>query len=408
MIILGIETSCDETSVAVLKDQTILSNVISSQIKVHAAFGGVVPELASRHHLDNIGWVLQEAIAQAGVTQEQIEGIGVTYGPGLVGSLLVGLNTAKALAYAWKISYVGVNHLEAHLHSIFLEHPETELPMLSIIASGGHTSLYYVKSKDDYELLGQTRDDAIGEAFDKVGKLLGLGYPGGPVIDRIAERKGVNPIGLSKAKFGEDTYDFSYSGIKTAVLHYSQKNQVVPYDGSEIYSEAIIDICKSFQTVAIEMLMDPLIKAYQRMKPKSVSFSGGVACNSYLRERAELWGNQQNVPVYFPSMVLSTDNAAMIAAVAHHKLSQGNQKRHGFERRPQPEILTLQRKDATTQSKIFLSLRLCVNELSGEEFLIRDTKREVHLSDFPLSVFQDQHPGHTSIFCDAASSKPCG
>ena len=323
MIVLGIETSCDETSVAVLQDQNILSNVISSQIQVHERYGGVVPELASRHHLDNIGWVLQDAIAQAGVTAGQIEGIGVTYGPGLVGSLLVGLNVAKALAYAWKIPYVGVNHLEAHLHSIFLEHPEAQLPMLSIIASGGHTSLYHLQTKDEYDLLGETRDDAIGEAFDKVGKLLGLGYPGGPVIDKIVAGKGGNPIGLSKAQFGEETYDFSYSGIKTAVLHYSRKNNVSPHDGSTVIPEVIVDICKSFQTVAIEMLLDPLKKAYQRLRPRAVSFSGGVACNTYLRSQAEIWGKQNQVPVYFPSPVLSTDNAAMIAAVAIHKLSSG-------------------------------------------------------------------------------------
>jgi N6-L-threonylcarbamoyladenine synthase len=323
MIVLGIETSCDETSVAVLQDQKILSNVISSQVKVHEMYGGVVPELASRHHLDNIGWVLQDALTQAGVTRTQIEGIGVTYGPGLVGSLLVGLNLAKALAYAWKIPFVGVNHLEAHLHSIFLEHPEAQLPMLSIIASGGHTSLYYLQTKDEYKLLGETRDDAIGEAFDKVGKLLGLGYPGGPVIDRIVAGRAGNPIGLSKAQFGEDTYDFSYSGIKTAVLHYSQKNNIVPHDGSAVVAETIVDICKSFQTVAIEMLMDPMKKAHQRLKPRAISFSGGVACNTYLRAQAEAWGKEQNTQVYFPSLVLSTDNAAMIAAVAMHKLSSG-------------------------------------------------------------------------------------
>jgi N6-L-threonylcarbamoyladenine synthase len=323
MIVLGIETSCDETSVAILRDQKILSNVISSQVKVHETYGGVVPELASRHHLDNIGWVLQDALKQADVSQKEIDGIGVTYGPGLVGSLLVGLNLAKALAYAWKIPYVGVNHLEAHLHSIFLEHPDAELPMLSIIASGGHTSLYHLQTRDEYRLLGETRDDAIGEAFDKVGKLLGLGYPGGPVIDRIVSGRAGNPIGLSKAHFGEDTYDFSYSGIKTAVLHHSQKNNVRPHDGSAVVPEPIVDICKSFQTVAIEMLLDPMKKAYHRLKPRAVSFSGGVACNTYLRAQAEAWGKDNNVPVYFPSLVLSTDNAAMIAAVAIHKLSSG-------------------------------------------------------------------------------------
>jgi len=323
MIILGIETSCDETSAAVLDNQNILSNVISSQIKVHEAYGGVVPELASRHHLNNIGWVLSEALARAGVQVNQIEGIGATYGPGLVGSLLVGLNTAKAMSFALKVPFVGVNHLEAHLHSVFLEHPAAELPMLSVIASGGHTSLYYIQSKDEYRLLGETRDDAVGEAFDKVAKLLGLGYPGGPIIDRLADKQASNSPGFTKANFGEDTYDFSYSGIKTAVLHHVRKNRIQPYPGSGESSNEIIEICKSFQTVAIQMLMDPLRKAASRLSPHSISFSGGVACNSFLRLKAFEWGAMQNVPVYFPSLILSTDNAAMIAAVAHHKLSRG-------------------------------------------------------------------------------------
>jgi len=193
MVVLGIETSCDETSVAVLDGNRILSNVVLSQVKVHEAFGGVVPELASRHHLDNIGWVLEEAVRRSGQSSNTIEGIGATYGPGLVGSLLVGLNVAKAVSYAWNIPFVGVNHLEAHLHSIFLENPEAELPMLCVIASGGHTSLYHLKTKDEYEILGGTRDDAVGEAFDKVAKLLGLGYPGGPVIDRL----GVGTVGVA-------------------------------------------------------------------------------------------------------------------------------------------------------------------------------------------------------------------
>ena len=320
---LGIETSCDDTSVALLNGNQILSNVVSSQVKIHQIYGGVVPELASRHHLDNINWVLHQAVEQAGLDSNNIEGIGVTYGPGLVGSLLVGLNAAKALAYAWQIPFVGVNHLEAHLHSVFLEHPQAELPMLCIIASGGHTSLYHLKTKDEYELLGETRDDAIGEAFDKVAKLLGLGYPGGPIIDRIADRVGANEIGLSKANFGEETYDFSYSGIKTAVLYYVQKKKVPLYSGGPPYPEEIVRICRSFQTIAIEMLLEPLKRACSRLKPRSVSFSGGVACNSYLREQARLWGESAGLPVYFPSLMLSTDNAAMIAAVAHHKLMRG-------------------------------------------------------------------------------------
>lgn len=323
MIVLGIETSCDDTSVAVLKEDRILSNIVSSQVKVHEKFGGVVPELASRHHLDNISWVVEEALRESGLKSEDIQGIGATYGPGLVGSLLVGLNFAKAMAFAWNVPFVGINHLEAHLHSIFLEHPTAQLPMLSAIVSGGHTSLYHLKSRTEFELLGQTRDDAIGEAFDKVAKLLGLGYPGGPVIDRLANKVAENKPGLTKANFGYDTYDFSYSGIKTAILHYVDRNRIEPYSGNGPVPEEIVTICRAFQTVAVEMLMDAVKKATLRLRPQSISFSGGVACNSYLRQVAPQWGQEQNLPVYFPSPILSTDNAAMIAAVAHFKLSNG-------------------------------------------------------------------------------------
>lgn len=329
MIVLGIETSCDETSAALVDGTRILSNVISSQVKVHEKFGGVVPELASRHHLANITPVLRQTFRDAGITTNTVEVIGATYGPGLVGSLLVGLNTAKALSCAWHVPFVGVNHLEAHLHSIFLDHPQAEMPMLSVIASGGHTSLYFVNTKDDYKMLGQTRDDAIGEAFDKVAKLLGLGYPGGPVIDRIAQKQASNVLGLKRPNFGHDTYDFSYSGLKTAVLYHVHRNNIPEFGGrnSELgeaaYPESIREICRSFQTMAIEILMEPLRKAASRLRPQSVSFSGGVACNSYLREVAHQWGREKGIPVYFPSMVLSTDNAAMVAAVAQHKISQG-------------------------------------------------------------------------------------
>lgn len=336
MRILGIETSCDETSASVLQDGRILSNVVSSQSKIHEKYGGVVPELASRHHLDNIAWVLREALVQAQVEPTSLEGIGVTYGPGLVGSLLVGLNVAKALAFGWNIPFVGINHLEAHLHSVFLEHPAAELPMLAVIASGGHTSLYYLENKDSYRLLGETRDDAIGEAFDKVAKLLGLGYPGGPIIDRLAEKSAGNTISLQMANFDSDTYDFSYSGIKTAVLYHVHRNKIEPYSGDGKYSREIVEISRSFQTVAIEMLLGPLKKAATRLRLNSVSFSGGVAANSYLRATATEWGKQEKIPVYFPSLLLSTDNAAMIAAVAHHKLSQGI--RHGMNLNAEPNL----------------------------------------------------------------------
>lgn len=195
--------------------------------------------------------------------------------------------------------------------------------MLCVIASGGHTSLYHLRTKDEYELLGETRDDAAGEAFDKVAKMIGLGYPGGPVIDRLADRQSSNRVGLTRANFGSETYDFSYSGIKTAVLYYISKHAIAPYDGSGSPSPEIVEICRSFQTVAVKMLLDPLQRAALRLRPRSVSFSGGVACNSYLRQEAVKWGTKAGIPVYFPSLILSTDNAAMIAAVAKHKLSQG-------------------------------------------------------------------------------------
>jgi N6-L-threonylcarbamoyladenine synthase len=336
MIVLGIETSCDETSAAIVNSDCILSNVISSQVKVHEKYGGVVPELASRHHLDNISLVVQEAFQQAGLKSENIEGIGATYGPGLVGSLLVGLNFAKAMSLAWKVPFVGINHLEAHLQSVFLEHPHAELPMLCIIASGGHTSIYHLKSRGEYELLGQTRDDAIGEAFDKVAKLLGLGYPGGPVIDRLANQVAENKPGFNKANFGYDTYDFSYSGIKTSVLHYVDRNKIQPYNGNGPVPEEIVIICRAFQTVAMDMLMDSVKKATLLFKPRSISFSGGVACNSYLRLIGPQWGDEQKIPVYFPSPVLSTDNAAMIAAVAHYKLTRGI--RHSLDLNAEPSL----------------------------------------------------------------------
>jgi len=334
MIILGIETSCDDTSVAVLDGSRIRSNLVSSQVKVHEKYGGVVPELASRHHLDNISWVLDEAVRQADLDDTGVDGIGVTYGPGLVGSLLVGLNVAKGLSYSWSIPFVGVNHLEAHLHSVFLERPDAELPMLCVIASGGHTSLYHLKTKDDYELLGETRDDAVGEAFDKVAKMLGLGYPGGPVIDRLADRLSSKKLGLKRANFGSETYDFSYSGIKTAVLYYIRRQAIEPDNGSGNPSAEIVEICRSFQTMAIEMLLDPLRRAALRLRPRSVSFSGGVACNSYLREEAARWSQETGIPAYFPSLILSTDNAAMIAAVAQYKLGRGIRSRLSLNAEP--------------------------------------------------------------------------
>ena len=351
MLILGIESSCDETAAAVLRDgKCILSNVIGSQVAVHKKYGGVVPELASRHHLENIIPIVNAAFQEAGVAQESIGGIAVTQGPGLVGSLLVGVNYAKALSFTLNIPLVAVNHLEGHIYSVPLELARSEalrgiaetdwrelFPALCLIVSGGHTSLYWVESLEHpsrFELVGRTRDDAAGEAFDKVARLLHLGYPGGPIIDRLSVKGNSRAVNLPVSKISDGKLDFSFSGIKTAVLRYVQTHLQKEVDEMASHRneqnfhdrlpQPVYDLIASFQRTVIEMLFDKTSRAAELQHPRSILVSGGVACNSLLRDRFREGFAKQNIPVHFPSPILSTDNAAMIAAAGYSKLIAGH------------------------------------------------------------------------------------
>ncbi len=329
MITLGIESSCDETAAALLGDGgEILSSVVSSQVEVHRDYGGVVPELASREHVDNICTVVDEALARASLTVQDVGGIGVTRGPGLVGALLVGLTYAKSLAYALDVPWVGVNHLEGHLQSIFLEHPAAELPALSLVVSGGHTNLYHYRGPDDFALLARTRDDAAGEALDKLSKLLGLGYPGGPVIDRLAPHGNPKAVPFAIPRISDGSLDFSFSGIKTAALRHVQQEGIEALtperalDPGEV-PRPVLDLVSSYQRRVVDQLLDRLEKSLASRDVRSVQISGGVSCNSELRRRAAERFGDQGLPVYFPRPSLTTDNAAMIAAAAQRRLRAG-------------------------------------------------------------------------------------
>ncbi len=317
-LLLAIETSCDETAAAVVQNgKNLLSNVVASQIEIHSKYGGVVPELASRHHLEAIVPTVSEALDEAGVTMSDIDGIAVTQGPGLVGSLLVGFSFAKAMAEACDIKLTGVNHIQAHLFSIFLGEDQPDFPFLGLVVSGGHTSLYMVKSFFSLELIGQTRDDAAGEAFDKVAKILGLAYPGGPVIGQLAEKGNPEAFSLPRAKLPKTPYDFSFSGLKTAVLTLVKKLSSEP---SEI---PIPDICASFQEAVVDVLVEKSIKAAQDFNLKSIVIAGGVAANSRLRQKMTAACQSKGIASYFPPVELCMDNAAMIGIVGHKQLQAG-------------------------------------------------------------------------------------
>jgi N6-L-threonylcarbamoyladenine synthase len=324
MLVLGIETSCDETAAAVVHDgRKIVSSVVASQIKTHERFGGVVPELASREHLDKIVPIVEEAFRRANVTQNEIDGIAVTNGPGLVGSLLVGVSYAKAMAFALNKPLVGVNHIEGHIYSVCFENPPVEHPALALIVSGGHTNLFFVPEPGKYKVVGRTRDDAAGEAFDKVAKMLGLGYPGGPVIERLAREGNPHAVKFALPRMGDNRPDFSFSGLKTAVTRHVRESGLQPMQNGGEPSQAIKDLAASFQSTVIRSLVTTMERVAKEYYPKTLIVAGGVACNGALREAARAAAVDLGLPVYFPSPHLSTDNAAMIAAAGTVKLQAG-------------------------------------------------------------------------------------
>ena len=324
MLVLGIETSCDETAAALVRDgREILSSVISSQVPVHKRFGGVVPELASREHLDKIVPVVNEAFQRASLTAKDVDGIAVTAGPGLVGSLLVGVSYAKAMAYALNKPFVGVNHIEGHIYSVAFENPPIEYPAEALIVSGGHTNIFFIPEPGKYKVLSRTRDDAAGEAFDKVAKLLGLGYPGGPIIERLARDGDPHAVPFSLPRMGDGLPDFSFSGLKTAVTKHVRESGLTPVENGGEVSQAIKDLAASFQHTVVQSLVKTMERVAQENYPRTLIIAGGVACNGKLREVARETAARLNLPVYFPSPHLSTDNAAMIAAAGTVKLLAG-------------------------------------------------------------------------------------
>jgi len=318
VLILGIDTSCDDTSASVVANgTTILSNSISNQSEIHRKYGGIVPELASRRHIEMIWPVVDEALKTAGIQWKDLSGIAVCYGPGLIGSLLVGCSFAKALCYSTGVPLIAVNHLEGHVFSAFLEKSSLSFPFISLIVSGGHTCLYQVDDFGVYKELGRTRDDAAGEAYDKVSKLLGLGYPGGPVIDQLAGKGNPKAIDFPRA-YLPDSLDFSFSGLKTAVLHFVKEH------GAENMEQSKYDIAASFQAAVVDVLVRKTEWAIKKMHIRRVTLSGGVAANSELRKRMKEMGKERDVELSMPSVSLSTDNAAMIAAAGYHHLKKGD------------------------------------------------------------------------------------
>ena len=325
-LILGVETSCDETAAAVVEDGgRILSSVVASQVEVHAPYGGIVPELASRRHLEVILPVLTRALQDAGVGLADLAAVAVTAGPGLVGSLLVGVSAAKALAYCRRLPLVAVNHLEGHIAAARLEWPQIVHPFVALVVSGGHTHLYHVPAECQYRLLGRTRDDAAGEAFDKVAKLLNLGYPGGPLIEREAARGNPRAIPFPRSACSDGSLDFSFSGFKTAALRHIELAGIQPHRSGRKVTQKILDLVASYQQVIVDTLVSQTRKAVERHHPRSILLVGGVACNSLLRRaiKAAFEEKENGCPVYYPSPILTTDNAAMIAAAGTPKLRRG-------------------------------------------------------------------------------------
>jgi N6-L-threonylcarbamoyladenine synthase len=321
MRVLAIETSCDDTGAAVILDgRKILSNIVSSQVPIHQKYGGVVPELASRKHIESIVPIVTEALETAKVSLKEIDGIAVTQGPGLVGSLLVGLSFAKSLSFATGIPFVGVNHIEAHLSAIFLEQRPPKFPFIGLVVSGGHTSLFRMDGFGKYKRLGQTRDDAAGEAFDKVAKLLGLGYPGGPIIDELSKIGNPKAIRFPRPVLSKNSLDFSFSGLKTAVVNYVKTHPEPP----EGYPEDLMkDIVSSFQEAVVEVLVKKTGQAAQQQGLQRIVLSGGVAANQRLRQMMKEEAFEQKLKIYLPSPSFCTDNAAMVGVVGYEYLKRG-------------------------------------------------------------------------------------
>ena len=324
VLILGIESSCDETAAAVVRDgREILSSVISSQIELHKPFGGVVPELASREHLDKIHPIVFEALDLARVALRDIDGVAVTRGPGLIGSLLVGVCYAKALAFGLNVPLIGINHIEGHVFSVIFENPEVEYPAVALIVSGGHTNLFFVPNPGSYKVVSRTRDDAAGEAFDKVAKMVGLEYPGGPVIEKLALEGDPKKVKFTKAKISDGRPDFSFSGLKTAVARHLRENDIQPVAAGNSVGQDIKDLAASFQASVVDSLVQTTKTQAGRLGARTLIVAGGVASNQALRDAAVAAGGDLGIPVYFPSRHLSTDNAAMIAAAGYFHLLRG-------------------------------------------------------------------------------------
>ena len=331
VLILAIESSCDETAASVVKNgREVLSNVISSQIELHKLYGGVVPEIASRKHIEKINQVIEEALEVAGVTLDDLDAIGVTYGPGLVGALLVGVAEAKAIAYAKKLPLVGVHHIEGHISANYIENLKLEPPFVCLVVSGGHTHLVCVKDYGEYEIIGRTRDDAAGEAFDKVARAIGLGYPGGPKIDKLSKEGNADAITFPKAHIADSVYDFSFSGVKSAVLNYINGCKMK----GEEYNTA--DIAASFQKAVTDVLVENAMRAVKEYGLNKFAIAGGVASNSTLREAMKNACDKEGIEFYHPSPIYCTDNAAMIGVAAYYEYMRGT--RHGWDLNAVPNL----------------------------------------------------------------------
>ncbi|MCR5633851.1 MAG: tRNA (adenosine(37)-N6)-threonylcarbamoyltransferase complex transferase subunit TsaD [Lachnospiraceae bacterium] len=331
VLILSIESSCDETSAAVVKNgRQVLSNVIHSQIDLHTLYGGVVPEIASRQHIEKVNQVIRKALLEAGVTLDDITAIAVTYGPGLVGALLVGVSAAKAIAFATGKPLIGVHHIEGHICANYIENKDLEPPFHCLVVSGGHTHLVYVSDYGSYEILGRTRDDAAGEAFDKVARAIGLGYPGGPKIDKLSDEGNPEAIVFPRAKMADNEYDFSFSGLKSAVLNYLNSCQMA---GQEINRA---DVAASFQKAVTDVLTDHSISAMKRMGLDKLAMAGGVASNRHLRASMKKACEENNIKLYYPSPIYCTDNAAMIGVAGYYEYLKGT--RSGYDLNAMPGL----------------------------------------------------------------------